>query len=75
MSIYVTSRGMKKSVLVAILLFFTVGVVNVSAQSFFLNLGRSIEKAVNEEVGKKVDKELDNVKDALKGSGKDKGSK
>ena len=75
MSIYVTSRGMKKSVLVAILLFFTVGVVNVSAQSFLKNLGRSIEKAVNEEVGKKVDKELDNVKDALKGSGKDKGSK
>ena len=41
---------MKKSVLVAILLFFTVGVVNVSAQSFLKNLGRSIETAVYEVV-------------------------
>lgn len=54
---------MKKLVFATLVLLFSVGTIDVSAQSFLKNLGHSIENAVKKEVKKKVKKEIDKAID------------
>ena len=49
---------MKKLVFATLVLLFSVGTIDVSAQGFLKNLGRSIEQSVKNEVKKKVKKEI-----------------
>ena len=57
---------MKKLVFATLVLLFSVGTIDVSAQSFLKNLGRSIEQTVKKEVKKKVEKE---IKEAIENKG------